>query len=55
LTNDNKKPTAANKPPYKNLDFLGFKSLGKLMAIRKAKFLDLQKLLLADKEKPKPF
>jgi len=55
LTN-NKRPAAPkNSPLYNNdIDFLGFKSLSCLMGQRKAKFLDLQKLL-ADREKPRPF
>jgi hypothetical protein len=35
--------------------FLGFKSLSDLMSRRKAKFLDLQKLLADREEKPRPF
>jgi hypothetical protein len=52
LTNNKKlTTTTAEKCPYSNTDSLGFKSLSELMGRRKAKFLDLQKLLLDDKEK----
>jgi hypothetical protein len=54
LTKNKEKPAGPDKPPYNNTDFLGFKSLTELMGRRKAKFLDLQKLL-ADREKPRPF
>jgi hypothetical protein len=47
LINKNEKSSAApNNSPYNNIDFLGFKSLSELMGRRKAKFLDLQKLLV---------
>jgi hypothetical protein len=57
LTN-NKKPAAPKNPPLYNnndIDFLGFKSLTELMSRRKAKFLELQKLLADREEKPRPF
>jgi hypothetical protein len=44
-----------DKPAHNNTDSLRFKSLTELMGRRKAKFLDLEKLLLADREKSRPF
>jgi hypothetical protein len=54
LTNNNKQ-AAPKKPPYNNIDYLEFKSLSELMGWRKAKFLDLQELLVDLETTPTPF